>query len=320
MIERKKEVVNMKRPRIAIVGSLNMDLVVTAERAPRTGETLQGESVHFIPGGKGANQAVACARLGAEVYMIGAVGSDPFGTTIVDEMRKNGVLTDRIDVLKDTATGIASILHTHEDNSIVIVPGANGQVTPERVERSRDLIAGADVLLVQLEIPLESAAAALRIAKESGVRTILNPAPARTLPEEVLRLADYITPNETEFAILGAYGDREGDGGVAPDDWQAGLIEWTNRYGHSVILTRGKHGASYVRDGAPETVAAPPVQPVDTTGAGDCLNAAFAYGLASGWDTERSLRFAVRAASLSVTKFGAQDGMPTLEEVERIPQ
>ncbi|MFB9277931.1 ribokinase [Cohnella cellulosilytica] len=310
----------MKRPRIVVVGSLNMDLVVTADRAPQTGETLQGESVHFIPGGKGANQAVACARLGAEAHMIGAVGSDPFGTTIVDEMRKNGVLTDRIDVLKDTATGIASILHTHEDNSIVIVPGANGEVTPERVERSRDLIAQADVLLVQLEIPLEAAAAALRIARQAGVRTILNPAPARRLPEEMLRSADYITPNETEFAILGAYGDGEAADDMPPANWEMGLSEWTSRYGHAVILTRGKHGASYVKDGAAETIAAPPVQPVDTTGAGDCLNAAFAYGLASGWDTEHALRFAVRAASLSVTKFGAQDGMPTLAEVEGLPQ
>lgn len=301
----------MKRPRIAVVGSLNMDLVVTAGRMPAVGETIQGEAIHYIPGGKGANQAVGCARLGAEVQMIGAVGDDPFGETLKAEMARNGVGIDRLETLAGTPTGTATILHTREDNCIVIVPGANGAVTPALVERSAETIRQADVLLVQLEIPLEAVQAALRIAKSAGVRTVLNPAPVRQLPDELLELADYLTPNETEFASLaGSRGDA-----ASPDAWQSSLLEWADRHKPAVILTRGRHGASYVSGGKPVTIPAPPLSPVDTTGAGDCLNAAFGFGLASGWDIGKALRFAVKAASLSVTKFGAQAGMPIMEEV-----
>ncbi|WP_058302951.1 ribokinase [Gorillibacterium timonense] len=331
----------MNRPRIAVVGSLNMDLVVTAERMPQTGETLTGESIHSISGGKGANQAVACARLGAQVDLIGAVGDDTFGSSLLAELKKSGVSTDTVSRLTDTATGIASILHTRQDNSIVVVPGANGKVSAELVERSADTIRQADVLLVQLEIPLDAVKAALRIAQSAGVRTVLNPAPARSLPREMLLLADYFTPNETEFAFFNRgyrqplpsemqnapsgspLSDHEqaatvqADSGQGADDWQAALSEWAQHYGHTVILTRGREGASYLHNGAPVTVPAPIVQAVDTTGAGDCLNGAFGFGLASGWSVEHSLQFAVKAASLSVTKFGAQAGMPTFAEVSR---
>jgi ribokinase len=290
-----------------------MDLVVSAERMPAIGETISGKTIHYIPGGKGANQAVGCARLGAEVHMIGAVGDDMFGSVLMSEMKNNGVRADGIGIIERTPTGIASILHTSEDNCIVIIPGANGEMTPSRVEQSASFIAQADLLLVQLEIPLESVRAALRIARSAGVRTVLNPAPARDLPEDLLKLADYITPNETEFASLGGFKETDGQ-----EAWQAGLSDWEQRYGHKVILTRGKHGASYWSEGKAATIPAPLVEAVDSTGAGDCLNAAFGFGLASGWSLERSLQFAVKAATLSVTKFGAQAGMPTIEEVERM--
>lgn len=303
----------MRRPRIAVVGSLNMDMVVSTERMPTIGETISGKTIHYIPGGKGANQAVGCARLGAEVHMIGAIGDDMFGFEMMSNMQDNGIRTDGIGIIEQTPTGIASILHTSEDNCIVIIPGANGAMTPSRVEQSASFIKQADLLLVQLEIPLESVYAALRIAKSAGVRTVLNPAPARDLPEDLLMLADYITPNETEFASLGGFKESEGQ-----DAWLEGLAEWEQRYGHKVILTRGKHGASYWKDGAVITIPAPKVEVVDSTGAGDCLNAAFGFGLASGWSLEQSLEFAVKAASLSVTKFGAQAGMPSIEEIDRM--
>ncbi|MEO3946292.1 ribokinase [Gorillibacterium sp. CAU 1737] len=303
----------MRQPRIAVVGSLNMDLVVTAPRMPQAGETLTGESIHTISGGKGANQAVACARLGAQVDMIGAVGDDAFGRSLLSELEANGVSTEAVARLSNTPTGIASILHTAEDNSIVIVPGANGCVTASLVEAAAERIRQADVLLVQLEIPLDAVEASLRIARANWVRTILNPAPARSLPDSILYLADYFTPNETEFAFF-----REASG-LAPasdSDWEQALAGWWQRYGHQVILTRGREGASTLIGDQPVTVAAPAVQAVDTTGAGDCLNGAFGFGLASGWSLEQALAFAVKSASLSVTRFGAQAGMPTLREVE----
>ena len=339
----------MKRPRIAVVGSLNQDLVVSVERMPLAGETLTGESIHYIPGGKGANQAIACARLGAHVDMIGAVGDDSFGRSILAELAANEVSTGTVSRLANTPTGIASIIHTKQDNCIVIVQGANGKVSAELVEQFADNIREADILLVQLEIPLDAVETALRIARSAGVRTVLNPAPARSLTPEILALADYFTPNETEFAFYreslprptadggtraaGSPLDRQLSGGhdtanksrvggepaegnSLEADWQAGLAEWARHYGHTVVLTRGREGASYLQDGEPITVPAPIVQAVDTTGAGDCLNGALGFGLASGWSLEQSLRFAVRAASLSVTKFGAQAGMPTFREVQ----
>ena len=305
----------MKSPHIAVVGSLNQDLVVSANRMPLAGETLTGESIHYIPGGKGANQAVACARLGAKVDMIGAVGEDTFGRSMLAELEKLGVSTGNVSQLPDTPTGVASILHTPEDNSIIIVPGANGHVSAERVEKSAEAIRKADILLVQLEIPLDGVEAALRIAREAGVPTVLNPAPARELPPQILALADYFTPNETEFAFYSS--SLQLQASRAQADWQAVLNEWSRHYRHKVILTRGREGASYLQDGEPITIPAPVVKAVDTTGAGDCLNGALGFGLASGWSLEQSLSFAVRAASQSVMKFGAQAGMPSLHEVQQ---
>ncbi|WP_059050357.1 ribokinase [Paenibacillus senegalimassiliensis] len=304
----------MKIPRIAVVGSLNQDLVVSSGRMPLPGETLTGESIHYIPGGKGANQAVACARLGAQVDMIGAVGDDTFGRSMLAELEGFGVSTSNVSQLTDTHTGVASIVHTPEDNSIIIVPGANGHVTAERVEQSAETIRQADILLVQLEIPLDGVEAALRIAREAGVPTILNPAPARELTPHILALADYFTPNETEFAFYSSSLQQQAS--QVESDWQAALNEWSRHYSHKVILTRGREGASYLQNDQPMTIPAPMVKAVDTTGAGDCLNGALGFGLASGWSLEQSLAFAVRAASLSVMKFGAQAGMPSLKEVQ----
>jgi len=300
----------MRRPNIVVVGSLNMDLVVSSSRMPQIGETIEGEAIHYIPGGKGANQAVGCAKLGANVAMVGAVGDDAFGTQLLEGLARAGARTDAVERLPGTPTGTATILHTREDNCIVIVPGANGRATPDTVERSRAAIEAADLLLVQLEIPLPAVERALAIARAAGVTTVLNPAPARKLPDELLALADWVTPNETEFEAL--------SGETASDDASlaAAIERWEARYGHRLLVTLGSRGAGTVEAGRLRVASAPKVTPVDTTGAGDCLNAAFGYGLASGRTAQDALAFAVRAASLSVTRFGAQAGMPTREEVE----
>ncbi len=299
----------MKLPVIAVVGSLNMDLVVSVHRLPRIGETMAGTSIDYIPGGKGANQAVGAARLGADVSMIGAVGGDDFGSRIINSMEGFGVNISAIAVNPEAPTGTATILRTKEDNSIVIVAGANGTCTPESIEANASAIQNADIVLVQLEIPIPAVEAALRIAKASGVPTVLNPAPACALSDELIGLADYFTPNETEFEFFSGYAS------ASESELFKRMHEWHERYGHTLIVTRGEAGVSCLSAGVLTTVPATLVTPIDTTGAGDAFNAAFSFGIASGWEISRSLTFAVKSATLSVQKFGAQDGMPTIEEV-----
>lgn len=321
----------MSAPRIVVVGSLNMDLVVSAERMPLVGETIEGKEIHYIPGGKGANQAVGCARLGADTAMIGAVGDDGFGAQLLDALVREGIDAGAVARLAGTSTGTATILHTPQDNCIVIVPGANGLVTPEAVEAQRRLIEAADLVLAQLEIPLPAVERALAIARAAGVATVLNPAPARALPDELVRLADWMTPNETEFAALygsplAAPDDAVSDDAVSDDGapdvpldaLERAIIDWQERRGCRLVVTLGGRGAALVEDGRLHVVPAPKVTPVDTTGAGDCLNAAFSVRLASGRPPLEALGYAVRAASVSVTRFGAQAGMPTPDEVEAL--
>lgn len=304
-----------KIPRIVVVGSLNMDLVVTMPRLPFIGETIEGSAIHYIPGGKGANQAVACARLGAHTQMIGAVGGDLFGEDLMRSMKKNGVAIEAIARLEEEASGTATILHTQKDNCIVIVPGANGKVTPDMLQKNAEYIRNADLMLVQLEIPTETVWHALTLAKASGVRTVLNPAPARSLPDELLKLCDYVTPNETEFLALNGRSRAVEEDPSGEEVWAGLLRDWEDKYGSKVILTRGSKGASYLEEGRMHTVSALPVEVVDTTGAGDCLNAALGYSLAQDRPLHEALAFAVRAASFSVTRFGAQAGMPALEDL-----
>ena len=304
----------MRKPRIVVVGSLNMDLVVSADRMPLVGETIEGKEIHYIPGGKGANQSVGCARLGAETAMIGAVGDDGFGGQLIDALTRAGVDVSAVARVVGTPTGTATILHTPADNCIVIVPGANGRVTPETVEAHRGLIEAADLVLVQLEIPLPAVERALAAARGAGVATVLNPAPARQLPDEIVRLADWMTPNETEFAALcGSPGAELDDAAL-----ERAMRDWQIKHGGRLIVTLGSRGAGILEEGRLVVAPAPKVTPVDTTGAGDCLNAAFSVRLASGDRPRDALAYAVRAASVSVTRFGPQNGMPTPAEVEAL--
>jgi ribokinase len=274
------------------------------------GETVMGEAVHFIPGGKGANQAVAAAKLGAQAVMIGAVGDDPFARSLRESLQKSGVDLRGVKTVPGMATGIASILLTDEDNSIVVVAGANSRCLPEDVAAGRELLSGADILLLQLEIPLETVLAAARTAKELGKKVILNPAPARELPDELYRLTDVITPNRSELEFL--TGRPVEEGGL-----EASMRNLLERGAGCVVTTLGAEGAAFLSpEGGFRRVKGYAVDVVDTTGAGDAFNAALACGLSEGMELPDAVDFAGRTAALAVTRLGAQDGMPQRKEVE----
>lgn len=278
-----------------------MDLVVTSSRRPGAGETVLGDSFKTVPGGKGANQAVAAARLGAEVAMIGRVGDDAFGKDIVENFRANAVNTQNVKPVTHLESGTAHIILAEGDNSIVVVEAANREVTPAYVDEAAEVIRDADIVLIQQEIPEETVVHVSALCAELGTPLLLNPAPARTLPQEVIDNAAYITPNEHEAEILFQ--------GMSP-------AQALRQYPNKLFITEGSKGVRYF-DGTEEIlVPTYKVEAVDTTGAGDTFNAAFAVALAEGKALQESIRFANRAASLSVTKFGAQGGMPTRDEVE----
>jgi ribokinase len=288
--------------KMTIIGSSSMDLVVTASKRPNKGETILGESFKTVPGGKGANQAVAAARLGAEVYMVGCVGDDGFGEELVKNFTANDVITTYVEPVTHLETGTAHITLADGDNSIIVVKGANNYVTPDFVEKALGVILESDIVLIQQEIPEETVEYVTEICFANDVPLLLNPAPARPISKTLIEKATYITPNEWEASVL-----------FENKDIHDALKEYPNK----LLVTEGKNGVRYY-DGVNEVlVPAYVVDAVDTTGAGDTFNAAFAVGVAEGKSIKDSIRFANRAASLSVTKFGAQGGMPTRVEVER---
>lgn len=298
---------------VVVVGSINMDLVVTTEKAPIPGETILGNQFAMIPGGKGANQAVAAARLGASVRMVSCVGDDLFGAQMIAQLQREGVDTAHVRTVSHKATGVALIQVQHDgDNSIIVVPGANGEVTPEQVESAEEIIRQADVLLVQLEIPLPAVIRAAELARKHGVRTILNPAPAARLPQQLLDLVDIVTPNETEAAIL-ADGHAEAEGNIR--DRMRSLKALVPDA--DVIITNGEKGVLYDIGGKQGTRASYKVEVVDTTAAGDSFNAALAVRLGEGASAEEAVGFAVKVGALTVTRFGAQTSLPTRKEAER---
>lgn len=294
-------------PAIVIIGSLNMDIVIAAERQPRMGETIMGQSISFLPGGKGANQAVAAQRLGARTSIIGAVGEDAFGQQLMTSLEKEGIATHGVKKLNNEPTGTASILLAQRDNCITVVSGANSCCTPKDIDRHISLIKDADIILLQLEIPLETVQYAAKKAKEFGKRVILNPAPAQELPDDLLMNIDYLTPNLSELQAL-TNSEKDAVSDLVPQ-----LL--AKKVGH-VIVTLGKDGAAFARqDGMISLVPSHPVQAVDTTGAGDAFNAGLAYSLGVGKSLEEAVLFANSVAALSVTKYGAQNGMPMMDSV-----
>lgn len=287
--------------KICVIGSSSMDLVVTSSRRPGAGETVLGDSFTTVPGGKGANQAVAAARLGAEVTMIGRVGDDSFGKDILANFKANDVNTQNVKPVTHSESGTAHIILAEGDNSIVVVEAANREVTPAYVDEASEVIRGADIVMIQQEIPEETVVHVSRLCARFGTPLLLNPAPARTLPQEVIDQASYITPNEHEAEILFQ--------GISP-------AEALRQYPNKLFITEGSKGVRYFDGDEEILVPAYQVKVVDTTGAGDTFNAAFAVALAERQPLQESIRFANRAASLSVTKFGAQGGMPMRDEVE----
>lgn len=298
----------MNQPKIVVVGSLNMDIVVETQRTPDMGETVLGNNVHFVPGGKGANQAVAAARLGAATTLIGAVGADAFGDKLLASLRENQVNIDPVKVETGVPTGVALIVLANRDNQIIVVPGANSFCLPQDLAQYESYLQQADVVLLQLEIPLDTVCAAAEMAKRHGKKVIVNPAPARELPSDLLKHVDVITPNRSELALLTGYND---------DEWEKAMQSLLQSGPQVVVTTLGAQGAAYLtRGGGLKTVPAYKVPVVDSTGAGDAFNAGVAYALASGMKLQEAVLFASKVAALAVTRLGAQAGMPTREEVE----
>lgn len=298
---------------IVVVGSLNMDLVIEADRVPKIGETIKGKNMSYLIGGKGCNQAVAACRLHNNVKMIGCVGKDSFGNNILKHLEQEGVNIDGVKEIEDTSTGIATIFKMKEDNSIIVIPGANDFCDKDLIDKNIEIIKKADILVTQLEIPIETVEYVLKIAKENSIKTILNPAPARKINKEILKNVDFITPNETEFEVI--VGEYFKD----TNNFEEAMIKWQNENKSTrLIVTRGKDGSSYVEDNKVITINTINVDVIDTTGAGDTFNGALAHGISNELLINEAIIFAGTAASLSVTKFGAQTGMPNFEEVNNI--
>ncbi|MFM0330315.1 ribokinase [Paraburkholderia strydomiana] len=303
---------NETRARVAVVGSLNMDLVARAPRLPHPGETLAGRTFAQVAGGKGGNQAVAAARLGAQVSMLGCVGADANGAQLRAGLEAEGIDCAAVETGRE-ATGVALIIvDDASQNAIVIVAGSNGEVTPETIARHEAVLAAADVVICQLETPLDTVQAALATARRLGKTVILNPAPATgPLPAEWLPLIDYLIPNELEAATL------TGLPVGSPEEAATAAAVLRAAGARNVLVTLGPRGVQAALEGAaPALYDAPKVKAVDTTAAGDTFIGGFAAQLAQGASVDAAIRFAQRAAALSVTRAGAQPSIPTWAEVE----
>ena len=301
----------MNRKPIVVVGSINMDLVARADRIPITGETVSGTEFQTHPGGKGANQAVAVARLGYPVSMIGRLGNDAFGTELREYLKKTGIDVSAVRT-SECSSGVAVIIVSPSgDNVIVATPGANAEVSPADVDANLPLIQGAGLVLTQLEIPLETVEHLANVCAREGVPLMLDPAPARELPQTMVGQTRWFTPNETEAAFF-ATDDREDP----PEKIARMLLAKGPR---AVVLKLGARGVYLAdRDGLSEHVDAFTVRAVDTTAAGDAFNGAFATALMLGNAPVESARFAAAAAAISVTRPGAQPSMPTMAEVQQM--
>ena len=305
----------MSHPRVFIVGSANMDLVMEVAAAPLPGQTVAGGDLHFIPGGKGANQACGAAKMGAAAFLVGQVGSDPFGEVLLESLRLAGVEIGRVG-RHHGPTGCASIyVLPGGENCIVISPGANASLNPEiALSRLQDLTP-ADYVLLQLEIPLETVEAALSHARRAGATTILDPAPARELPASLLELVDYLTPNQTEASVLTG---RPGEAIVDLADAEAAGARLLAKGSANVILKLGEAGCLLLSGASRLHVPAHRVRAVDTTAAGDVFNGAFAAMMAAGETPAAAAAWANAAAAVSVTRPGAQPSIPVRKEVALI--
>jgi ribokinase len=300
------------KPKICVVGSSNIDLVVKSQRLPSCGETILGGEFLMVPGGKGANQAVAAAKLGAEVYFIAKLGDDIFGTQSFTNFKKEGVNTKYVTRTNKALSGVASIaVDEAGNNTIVVAPGANHLLMPEDVKRAEKDITSCGAMVCQLEIPVKTVEFAARLAKKFKIPFILDPAPAQKLSRELLKMTDIIKPNETEAQIL--------TGIEVTDTRTAGkaagkLLKWGVK---TVIITMGAKGCFVANSGINEFYPGRRVKAVDSTAAGDAFVGGLAYCISSGANILEAVSFAGDVAALSVTKMGAQSSMPSMKEVEK---
>ena len=305
----------MQKP-IVVVGSINLDLVASTDRIPQVGETVIGRTFTTFFGGKGANQAVAVARLGYPVSMVGNVGNDAFGTQLRNGLAEVGVNTEYVGTVEGSSGTALIITGPNGENSIVVVPGANAQLTPKSIEQATPVLKQAGFILVQLEIPLETVEYLAEYAERHDIPLMLDPAPARELPVSLLRRVSWLTPNETETReLLKSNFDEDDQASYAAAD------QLLSRGVKNVVLKLGTRGCVIAQGSQPhQNIPAFSVNAVDTTAAGDAFNAGFAVGLISGYSAFESGVFASAVAGLSVTRPGAQPSMPRGDEVEKFLQ
>lgn len=303
----------MSKKQIIVVGSSNTDMIIKLDHIPRPGETILGGEFVTASGGKGANQAVAAARAGGKVTFVARVGRDMFGDQAIAGFEKEKINTDHVSRDKFKPSGVALIFVAKDgENSIAVAGGANNGLSATDVKKAKANIADAGMLIMQLETPLEAVQAAADLAAKAGVRVILNPAPARVLPDELLKKISIITPNETEAELLtGINVDSDQAAAQAADKLLARGVK-------TVIITLGSRGAFVVGDGVRKLVPGFKVKAVDTTAAGDTFNGALAVALVEGQTLTSAVRFANAAAALSVTRLGAQTSVPTRKEIEKM--
>ena len=289
--------------KIVIVGSISMDLVMKTNRIAQEGETVFGDSFAMVPGGKGANQAVAVGRLAAQkdqINMLGAVGEDSFGYLLLQNLADNGLNVDFVGTVP-SSSGIAQITIFNHDNRIIYCPGANGEVDTTLWEKEWDLLEAADLVILQNEIPHQANLGIAQFCHDKGIKVLYNPAPARETDKEMLDLVTYFTPNQHEVQEL--FPDKELDS----------ILE---AYPNRLIVTLGTKGSTYFDGQVIQLIPAIKTEAIDTTGAGDTFNGAFGFAVSKGLDMRESLKFATLASHLSVQQFGAQGGMPTLSEMK----
>ncbi len=285
---------------ITVIGSINMDLVVQTDDFPQQGETTLGELFTTVPGGKGANQAVAASRLGANVQMVGNIGSDAFGQELLKNLAVNEVEIGGVKESVGSVSGIANILLSGQDNRIIVVPGANYALTPSRIDEVKSLIALSKLVVLQMEIPVKTIEYVLQVCEELAIPVLLNPAPASGFDQQFMSKVAYLTPNETECAkIFGSNMERA-----------------LEAHPNQLIVTLGSAGARYFDGEKHVIVKGFKTKAIDTTGAGDTFNGALAYGIVEGFTLHEAVEFANAAGSLAVEKFGAQNGMPSCKEVQ----
>lgn len=296
--------------KVVVIGSVNVDLVAPCARLPRPGETLRGGVLEIVAGGKGANQALAAARLGASVALVACVGQDSWADVALAGLREQGVDLSHVSALPGVATGTAMIqVDAEGQNSILLSPGANDALTPARIDAAEDLIRSARLLVCQLETPMASVERAVAIAYAAGVPVLLNPAPAQHLPDSLLRMVDYLVPNESEAAAITATEIDDLEHAVAV------AVSLSRESGGTVLVTLGKRGVMSANAQGCRHFPAPMVNAVDTTGAGDTFIGGLVAALVNGSQIDDAIAWGQRAAAISVQRHGAQAAMPSVLEM-----